>query len=137
MKGKYPQMIIDIDTVNERSEICLVGEDCQMIRAQTIANKEAAEKILTTLADLCSANNLNLSDLLAVTVNLGPGSYTGQRIGVTTANLIAFSLCLPVVGYENGRKQEAFEKIKKSRIVKGFEPVSPLYAHPPAITQKR
>src|SRR5205823_7265962 len=47
---------------------------------------------LLALLELCPA------DLEGIAVSLGPGSFTGLRVGVTTAKTMAWALSLPVVG---------------------------------------
>lgn len=41
-------------------------------------------------------------ELEAIEVETGPGSFTGLRVGVSGANALAYSLCIPV----NGKKME-------------------------------
>lgn len=50
------------------------------------------------IRDLLAAEGLTTRDLKGVAVGVGPGSYTGVRIGVTVAKTLAWSLQLPVVG---------------------------------------
>jgi len=85
-----------------------------------------SEKLLQMVDNLLNKNNLNKKSLKNIVVNCGPGSYTGIRVGVTTANFLAFGLDIPVFcdGKEGGGK----------RFV---SPVSAKYLHQPFITKKR
>ena len=56
------------------------------------------EELLQRLDELLGAANARPADLEAVVVGLGPGSFTGLRIGLATAKTIAYSLNVPVVG---------------------------------------
>ena len=47
-----------------------------------------------------SGAGLRASDLEAVAVSKGPGSYTGLRIGVSTAKGIAYAASIPLIGVE-------------------------------------
>lgn len=129
-------MIIDIDTINERAELILLNDAGKIVGQGSISEKhQVAEKVLPVISDLLAQIQATTGDLKAVIVNLGPGSYTGQRIGVTTANLIAFSLNIPVIGYKDGQSKGALGRAKKEN--GKFVPAVPLYAQPPKITKKR
>ncbi len=56
-----------------------------------------AEKLAPAIAFLLQTTGLTAANLEAVAVSAGPGSYTGLRIGVSTAKGIAFAHDLPLV----------------------------------------
>ena len=56
-----------------------------------------AERLHNFIKELVEENNLKLSDLDAIAVSKGPGSYTGLRIGVSAAKGLCFSLELPLI----------------------------------------
>lgn len=59
-----------------------------------------AVQLLPNIELLLSATNLTLSDLAFCSVALGPGSFTGLRVGLATAQGLADALDLPLVGVE-------------------------------------
>lgn len=56
-----------------------------------------SEKLTVYIQTLCSRNEWMLSDLDAIVVTSGPGSYTGLRIGVSTAKGLCYALDLPLI----------------------------------------
>lgn len=60
-----------------------------------------SERLNILIHDLLSRNNLNFEDLNAVSVASGPGSYTGLRIGVSTAKGLCFALGLPLIAIDS------------------------------------
>jgi len=60
-----------------------------------------SEKLHTEIENLLQNNNRDVSDLDAVAIGKGPGSYTGLRIGVSTAKGICFSLDIPLVAIDS------------------------------------
>src|SRR4051794_471993 len=56
------------------------------------------EELLQHIDELMREAHVSRSDLTAVIVGTGPGSFTGLRIGLATAKTIAYSLEIPIVG---------------------------------------
>ncbi len=75
-----------------------------------------SEKLLLNIEEILKKNKLNTNDLDGIIVYLGPGSYTGLRIGVTTANAMAYSLSAPVAGVRGkslGKKKFEIKSLRK------------------------
>lgn len=59
------------------------------------------EKLHLFIEQCAAEANIQLSDLTAVGVSKGPGSYTGLRIGVSAAKGLAFSLSIPLYSVDS------------------------------------
>jgi tRNA threonylcarbamoyladenosine biosynthesis protein TsaB len=76
------------------------------INGETVALKEQmasnihAGSLTLFIKDVMDTAGLRFSDLDAVAVSKGPGSYTGLRIGVSTAKGLCFALDLPLIGID-------------------------------------
>lgn len=56
-----------------------------------------AERLHNFIKEILAENGFELSDLDAIAVSKGPGSYTGLRIGVSAAKGLCYSLDLPLI----------------------------------------
>lgn len=59
-----------------------------------------AEKLHVFIEEVLRETNLHFSDLKAVAVSQGPGSYTGLRIGVSAAKGLCFALNIPMISVD-------------------------------------
>lgn len=91
-------MLLAIDTATFRASIAL--HDGAALRGE--CTWEAANAHTVTLAahiaDLLRQTGIAVTDLSGVAVCIGPGSYTGVRIGMAFAKGLALSQQLPIVG---------------------------------------
>lgn len=55
------------------------------------------ERLMTAIDDLLRAATLRIHDIDGVAISIGPGSFTGLRIGVTTAKSLAYSIQKPIM----------------------------------------
>lgn len=90
-------LILNIETSTTVCSVCLAKDDLVIdYREDKSGNSHA--KILTLFIDeLFKSNNILLSELDAVAVSAGPGSYTGLRIGVSVAKGLCYALNKPLI----------------------------------------
>lgn len=88
-----------LDTATRHPTLALVGADGGVVgERQWLSEHRHGEQLLQQLDDLLAAAGATPSDLSGVIVAIGPGSFTGLRIGLATAKTIAYSLSIPIVG---------------------------------------
>lgn len=56
-----------------------------------------SEKLLTLIQDLCQEQDLPLTQIDGIAVSIGPGSFTGLRIGLSTAKGLSYALGKPLI----------------------------------------
>src|SRR3989338_4259751 len=79
-----------INTASSRTGIALLDDAKLLDEDGWIAQNDEAEKLMHAIARLLEKNGKTFSDIKAVYVIQGPGSFTGLRVGITTANTIAY-----------------------------------------------
>lgn len=90
--------VLGIDTA---TMVCSIGlaEEQRIVGEMTLhTRKTHSERLLPMIQQLIADADLTPQDLTGVAVSIGPGSFTGLRIGITTAKSLAFALQIPVVG---------------------------------------
>ena len=87
------------DTSGEMCVLALAEED-GTVKAVTVfeGRRTLSRRLMGELDSLLTRNGLTLPDLTAFAVGLGPGSFTGVRVGVTTAKTLAQVMGKPLVG---------------------------------------
>src|SRR4051812_2307414 len=70
---------------------------------QVMWDKKAMHSELATvkLQELLALANLTLKNLTHIAVNVGPGSFTGIRVGINLARTLAYGLSLPVAPFNS------------------------------------
>lgn len=89
--------ILSIETSTSICSVAVHHSGILMSLAEVTESGAHAEQLMQLVLDVLKKANLLLSDLDAIAVSEGPGSYTGLRIGVSTAKGLAFGLSLPLI----------------------------------------
>ncbi len=89
---------LGIDTSNAPFSAALVEDGTILIEQTSAMKKTHSIQAMPAVEQLLASANLRPSDLDAIAVAEGPGSYTGVRIGVTLAKTLAWTLDIPLVG---------------------------------------
>jgi len=89
-------MKLYIDT-SDREQI-IVGLNEKRFRSEAKENK--SQKLLPFIVEILTKEGRTFKDLKEIEVNLGPGSFTGLRVGVSVANALGWTLGIPVNGLD-------------------------------------
>jgi tRNA threonylcarbamoyladenosine biosynthesis protein TsaB len=90
-------LLLSIDTALEEASIC-ISEDERVIDIRK-NNRQAdhAAWIQQAIKNLVHESGGSMGDLSAIAVTSGPGSYTGLRVGMSTAKGICYALKVPLI----------------------------------------
>ncbi len=90
-------VILSIETSTPTSSIAL-HEDGKLISSQHIhVDKSHAEYLTLSIKNLLETSEFSMKSVNALAVSKGPGSYTGLRIGTSTAKGICYALDVPLI----------------------------------------
>lgn len=90
-------LILSIETSTPTCSVA-IHQNGELIAQKLIVEEGGHSKQVTVLIDsLLQENGKNLSQVDAIAVSMGPGSYTGLRIGLATAKGLCFGLDIPLI----------------------------------------
>lgn len=128
-------LILTLRTDKPEAELGLFRNDTQLGYYKWHADRQLAETIHQRIKALLEANKIELSDIEAIAVYEGPGSFTGLRIGFSVANAFANSLDVPIIA----TTQENWIELAINRLIAGQNDrvAKPEYGALPNITQPK
>ena len=90
--------LLAIDTATEACSVALAGVGYTILERHVVDPKGHSNLVLAMVDSLLSEAGIARDDLDAIGVDIGPGSFTGVRIGVGIAQGLSFGLKLPLIG---------------------------------------
>jgi tRNA threonylcarbamoyladenosine biosynthesis protein TsaB len=91
-------LILALDTATPQVGVAIGGGGAVLGQVELAGGRRHAEQLAPAIRYLTDELGVALSGLAAIAVGLGPGLFTGLRVGVTTAKVMAQALRIPVVG---------------------------------------
>lgn len=91
-------LILGIDTATVQVSCAIGGHEGVLGCVESSRGKRHAETLAPAIDFLRRQTRVDLSDIGVVAVDLGPGLFTGLRVGVAAAKAIAAALSVPMVG---------------------------------------
>src|SRR5690625_310303 len=88
--------ILDIYTCNEGLGVAITHDNIVIGEIITSSKQDHSTRLMPAIIDLMERTNIASDVLDAIVVAQGPGSYTGSRIGITTAKTMAWGLNIPI-----------------------------------------
>ncbi|CCP88140.1 tRNA (adenosine(37)-N6)-threonylcarbamoyltransferase complex dimerization subunit type 1 TsaB [Candidatus Phytoplasma solani] len=87
-------LILDTST---KSQIVVLSQDNQIkTLQQKLIDRDHVATIIPSIDAVLQANKITLQEIDLLVVGVGPGSYTGTRVAVLTAKMLAFVLQIPL-----------------------------------------
>ncbi len=90
--------VLGIETAGDRGSVALWHESGEVYEFSFPARRRHAERLAPAVQGLLAQSGVTGSELGLIAVDVGPGSFTGVRIGVAFAKAMAQALGLPLVG---------------------------------------
>jgi tRNA threonylcarbamoyladenosine biosynthesis protein TsaB len=94
---------LGIDTSTKLGSIALSQDDVIVAEGGLDVSLATAETILPTIDKLLTNINWKIKDLNGIAIAIGPGSFTGLRVGLATAKGLALANSIPIVSVSSLR----------------------------------
>ena len=90
--------ILAMDTATMVSSVAVATKDRVLAELTAETRFTHSETLVVNIEEVMRLADVKREELSAVAVSLGPGSFTGLRIGLATAKAISYALSIPLVG---------------------------------------
>jgi len=89
--------ILNIETATQLCSVALAIDGLVTSRRETFEEKSHAARLTVFIEEIIMEQGLHIKDLDAIAIGKGPGSYTGLRIGVSTAKGLCYGAGIPLI----------------------------------------
>lgn len=91
-------LTLAFDTATDKLTVALGTNEEILVEINLMAPREHMERLLPAIEQIMEESKLKLADIDGIAVGIGPGSFTGVRIGVSTARGLAQGLNKKIIG---------------------------------------
>jgi tRNA threonylcarbamoyladenosine biosynthesis protein TsaB len=91
-------LILGIDTATEQISVALGGHEGVIARFEVARGRRHAEVLTPAIDFVCAQADIGLDEISVVAVDVGPGLFTGMRVGLAAAKALALGLRIPMIG---------------------------------------
>lgn len=90
-------LLLNIDTALDTASVCLANGEEPIELLTNDNQKDHATWLHKAITSIFEKTNYTINDLAAVAVSIGPGSYTGLRVGLAAAKGLCYALNIPLI----------------------------------------
>lgn len=94
-------MILYINTKDSGVVKATLKDKGQEIECLKTENKFGSQALLPLIMEILKRNKQDFKDLEGIELEIGPGSFTGLRVGAAVAQTLSFALNIPLNGIVN------------------------------------
>ncbi|MCI9177286.1 MAG: tRNA (adenosine(37)-N6)-threonylcarbamoyltransferase complex dimerization subunit type 1 TsaB [Clostridia bacterium] len=91
--------ILALDTSSKNASVAILEDETILIQLNNSDEKTHSQKLMPMIDEAFQKTNLALEDISLIACGLGPGSFTGVRIGIATAKAFADSKNIATTRY--------------------------------------
>ncbi len=91
-------MLLALDSATPAVTVALADGDRLLAERTTVDARRHGELLAPAIAAVLAEAGVDRSDLTAIAVGVGPGPFTGLRVGLVTARTLGAVLGIPVLG---------------------------------------
>jgi len=91
-------LILGIETATEQVSVALGGHEGVIALFEVGRGRRHAEILAPAIDFVCAQADIGLDELGLIAVDVGPGLFTGMRVGLATGKALALALRIPMIG---------------------------------------
>lgn len=115
-------LILNLETATKVCSVSLAQNGSEIYTKEVCTeNFSHAENLNVFIEEVLQKSGKKISDLEAIAVSEGPGSYTGLRIGVSTAKGLCYALDIPLIAINSLKSLAALSKTECDLICPMFD----------------
>lgn len=98
---RFQGPLLALETCGKGASVALQWPDGRIVSADTAPAIGSARTLAPAIAAILKENSVVAQDLVAIAVTVGPGSFTGLRVGVAMAKTMAYALKIPTIAVDS------------------------------------
>jgi tRNA threonylcarbamoyladenosine biosynthesis protein TsaB len=91
-------LILGVETATEQVSVAIGGHEGVLSMFQVCRGRRHAETLIPAIEFICKQAEIEMSEFGAIAVDVGPGLFTGLRVGLAAAKATAQALRIPMIG---------------------------------------
>jgi tRNA threonylcarbamoyladenosine biosynthesis protein TsaB len=91
-------LILGIETATPQVSVAIGGHEGVLGQFEVSRGRRHAETLIPAIEFLCRQADIQMAEFGAIAVDIGPGLFTGMRVGLAAGKAIAQALRVPMIG---------------------------------------
>ena len=91
-------LILGIESATAQVGVAVGGHEGVIASAHSARDRRHAENLTPQIEFVCGQARVELSEIGCIAVDVGPGLFTGLRVGLASAMALAYGLGVPMIG---------------------------------------
>lgn len=91
-------IVLAIDTSTDAVSVAVSNSKQVLASSHVLSDRRHAEQLVPIIKSICQQVDISMREIDVVGVDVGPGLFTGMRVGIATAKTISQALDIPIIG---------------------------------------